>query len=185
MGDKPIQPVIQPVTIDIMLNWITDRWFKVEISGWILLCVNKALMRAFWIAQVLFAFLSECYWPSSNLADLWCTKLQFGQFWKKINIYNFYVYHQIIIWLIYENMLNGNLVVHIKIVNIYHFPKLTEWPLGWLHSNANGILGILGAHKCMLPVIWRFNTVFSIDVSVHVVDSGTSCFTIRAPVPEK
>ena len=27
MGDKTIQPIIQTVTIDTMLNWITDRYF--------------------------------------------------------------------------------------------------------------------------------------------------------------
>ena len=49
---------------------------------------------------------------------------QFGQFWKKINIYNFYVYHQI--KFICINRPNGNLVAHIKIANIYLFLKLTE-----------------------------------------------------------
>ena len=41
MGDKPIQPIIQPVTIDTMLNWITERYFKVKILCRISLCVNK------------------------------------------------------------------------------------------------------------------------------------------------
>ena len=30
MGDGPILPVIQPITIHAMLNWITDRYFKVK-----------------------------------------------------------------------------------------------------------------------------------------------------------
>ena len=30
MGDEPILPIIQPITIDTMLNWITDRYFKVK-----------------------------------------------------------------------------------------------------------------------------------------------------------
>ena len=46
---------------------------------------------------------------------------------KKINIYNFYVYHRITIQQICINQPNGNLVVHKKIINIYLFPKLTEW----------------------------------------------------------
>ena len=45
-------------------------------------------------------------------------------------------------------LLNGNLVVNIKIVNINFFPKFTELPFSWLHSNSNakakGIWGILG-----------------------------------------
>ena len=45
---------------------------------------------AFWIAQVPFAEF-ECNQPNADLADLWSTELQFGQFWKKINIYNFHV----------------------------------------------------------------------------------------------
>ena len=65
---------------------------------------------------------------------------------KKANIYNFHVYHWITIQSIYTNLPNGNSVVHMKIVNIYLFPKWTELPLSWLHlnSNANGIWGILG-----------------------------------------
>ena len=30
MGDEPILPIIQPVTIDTMLNWKTGRYFKVK-----------------------------------------------------------------------------------------------------------------------------------------------------------
>ena len=30
MGDKPIQPVIQAMTIDTMLNWIMEQYFKVK-----------------------------------------------------------------------------------------------------------------------------------------------------------
>ena len=30
MGDEPILPVIQPITIDTMLNWKTGRYYKVE-----------------------------------------------------------------------------------------------------------------------------------------------------------
>ena len=37
MGDKPIQPVIQPVSIDTMLNWITDI-FKLSIGRNFVLC---------------------------------------------------------------------------------------------------------------------------------------------------
>ena len=54
------------------------------------------------------------------------SKWQLGWFWKKINIYNFYVYHQITIGQICIIWLNGNSVVHMNIVNIYLFPKLTE-----------------------------------------------------------
>ena len=42
-------------------------------------------------------------------------------FAKKINIYNFYVYHRINIRQMCIDQLNGNLVVHMKIVNIYIF----------------------------------------------------------------
>ena len=41
--------------------------------------------------QVPFAFEFECNQPNADLADLWSTELQFGQFWKKINIYNFHM----------------------------------------------------------------------------------------------
>ena len=40
IGDRPILPIIQPITIDTMLNWITGRFFKVKVSGWISLYVN-------------------------------------------------------------------------------------------------------------------------------------------------
>ena len=39
MGDEPILPVIQPVTIDTMLNWKTGRYFKVK---------NRAEFRYVW-----------------------------------------------------------------------------------------------------------------------------------------
>ena len=39
-------------------------------------------------------------------------------------------------------IVNGNSEVHIEIVNIYLFPKSTDFPFGWLHSNSNGIRGI-------------------------------------------
>ena len=60
---------------------------------------------------------------------------------KKINIYNFYVCHWITIQQISVNWPNGNLVVHVKIVNIYVFLKSTELQFGeiqicqfgWLH----------------------------------------------------
>ena len=42
-------------------------------------------------------------------------ELQFLDFWKKINIYNFFVYHQITIRQICGNQPNSNLVVHILI----------------------------------------------------------------------
>ena len=48
----------------------------------------------------------------------------------KTYIYNFYVYHQSTIQQIRENWPNGNLVVHMKILNIYLFPKWTELPFG-------------------------------------------------------
>ena len=46
-----------------------------------------------------------------NSADLLSPKLQLGQFWKKINIYNFHVYHPIAIQSIYANLPSGKSMV--------------------------------------------------------------------------
>ena len=32
MGDKPIQSIIQPVTIDTMLNWVADRYLNIRLD---------------------------------------------------------------------------------------------------------------------------------------------------------
>ena len=50
---------------------------------------------------------------------------------EKIDIYNFYIYHPITIWQICIDWQNGNLGVHMKIVNIYLSPKLTELQVIW------------------------------------------------------
>ena len=96
------------------------------------------------------------------------------------------MYHRITIFSIYANLPNGNLVVHIKIVNIHLFPKLTKLPFGWLHSNsnANGIWGILGGltsrcdlHLNALLVImsvfgqkWCPASVLSLQTFAHICD---------------
>ena len=54
------------------------------------ICVQQC---ALCIAQVPFALPFDCNQPNDNLGDLWSTQLQFRRFWKKINIYNFYVYY--------------------------------------------------------------------------------------------
>ena len=59
------------------------------------------------------------------------------QFWKKININNFYVYHQNTIWQICINWLNGNLVVHMKIVNIYLLFEIDQIAIWWTTNLPN------------------------------------------------
>ena len=39
MGDEPILPIIQPITIDTMLTWKTGQYLKSKKSGWISLRV--------------------------------------------------------------------------------------------------------------------------------------------------
>ena len=75
-----------------------------------------------------------CNRPNGNLADLQSTKLQFSQFWKKKNTYNYHVNHWITIPLTYPNLSNGNLVVNTEIVNIYLFPKSTKLSFSWLQK---------------------------------------------------
>ena len=79
-----------------------------------------------------------------------------------MNIYNFYVYHQITIWQICINWKNGNSVVHMKIVIFYLFLKLTELQFGgpqicWIASQTEtqrepGIPSVQG-HSEQLPII--------------------------------
>ena len=50
--------------------------------------------------------------------------------WSILEKEKYCVYHQITIHQICITLLNGNSVVLMKIVNIYLFPKLTEWQFG-------------------------------------------------------
>ena len=139
-----------PLQIAIRWTWFTkNNHFSLGIlkecphcSDYFYKNMLDELWRAFWIAQVPFALECKinCGPPNGN-------SVHFGKRYIYIYIYNFHVYYQITIWSIFTNLLNGTLVVDIKIVNIF-FPKSTELPFGWLHSNsnANGIWGILGAH---------------------------------------
>ena len=44
MGCKPIQPIIQPITINTILNWITDRYFLSKNIGLNFVMGERSLM---------------------------------------------------------------------------------------------------------------------------------------------
>ena len=73
---------------------------------------------AFWIAQVSLVFPFECNQPNGNSADLASAVI------LEKKIYIFYFYHQITFKSISENLLNGNSVVHMKIIFIF----FQNWP---------------------------------------------------------